>query len=66
MSTQDRYVVVYRCSSDISASEVFDNYEDALDFVESEDGAGDEKAVIIRAHSDCGVETVQLLVEYHT
>lgn len=60
------YVVVYVCGSDLICSDVFYDYDDALKFTTSEDGAMDNKAIIVGAGSMCGMQEFEIQIEHHT
>ncbi len=61
------FIVVYMSEdNDLYASEVFDDRDSALAFVSSDEGAGDQKAYIIKAECECNVYAVHLTAEPHT
>lgn len=60
------FVVIYRIGTGLKASKVFDIYEEALEFTTSDDGAGENKAIIVGASSDCDVMQFRMVTEDHT
>lgn len=63
---QAGFVVVYINDDDLYASETFSNYDDALAFTTSEEGAGENKAIIVAAGSGCGMQEFEMDWEPHT
>jgi hypothetical protein len=42
-----KHVVIYQLGGDLTQSPIFDTKQEAIDFVYSDEGAGDEKAIIV-------------------
>jgi hypothetical protein len=61
-----QYVVIYGGDGYLNCSEFFSSYEDALAWSTSNDGAGDDKAIIVAAGSDCSMQAFEMQIEWHT
>lgn len=60
----NQYIVVYLNGNDLKTSPIIDDYEDAQKFCSSENGANDNKAIIVKIEKMCIVQPSQISIEY--
>ena len=61
-----KFIVVYALENGLYVSEPFDDYDAAFEYAYSEDGADENKAVIISAGANCDGSEIIFEVEDHT